>query len=97
MSTTQKNRHYDDDFKMTAVRLVTEGGRKATDVEKELGIYQGAIRKWREAIEPLKGESSSSGVAVSLKDHNQLQKELSQLRMENEILKKAMGYLAKSQ
>ena len=97
MSTTRKNRHYDDEFKLTAVRLVTEGGRLAVDVEKELGIYQGAIRKWRQAFEPLMRESSSSENIISLKEHNQLQKEFSQLKMENEILKKAMGYLAKNQ
>ncbi len=97
MSKTQKNRHYDDDFKITAIRLVTEGDRRAGEVEKELCLFQGAIRKWRAAIEPSAGEFSSSGDSISLKDHKQLQKELAQLKMENEILKKAMGYLAKSQ
>ncbi len=36
-SRKQKNRHYDDDLKMTAIRLVTEGDRRAGEVEKELG------------------------------------------------------------
>ncbi len=97
MSRNEKNRHYDDDFKMTAVRLVTEGGRRATSVEKELGIYQGAIRKWRAALTPITGEPGSTGEDISLRDHKKLQKELAELKMENEILKKAMGYLAKNQ
>ncbi len=58
MSMNQKKRHYDDDFKMTAIRLVTEGERRAGEVEKELDLYQGSIRKWSAAIEPSSGEFS---------------------------------------
>ncbi len=97
MSRNEKNRHYDDDFKITAIRLVTEGGRRATAVEKELGIYQGAIRKWRAVFNPINNETEASGERISLRDHKQLQKDLTELKMENEILKKAMGYLAKNQ
>ncbi len=93
MSQKREYRRYDKDFKETAIKLVTVGGRKARDVEKELGLYCGAINLWQKA--QIKGDSTPSS-DPSIED-KALRKELAQLKMENEILKKAMGYLAKSQ
>ncbi len=90
-------KHYDDDFKRSAVRLVVEGGRSASEVEVELGTYQGAIKCWKKSFAKLENEEreiSESGLSSS--KFKSMQKELSQLRLENEILKKAMGYLAKN-
>ncbi len=97
MSEGRTNNHYTDDFRETAVKLVTEGGRRARDVERELGIYQGAIKQWRRKLRKQAHEEkivSEGGITNS--ELRQMQKELAQLKMENEILKKAMGYLAKS-
>ena len=92
---TQKRiyRKYDNDFKETAIKLVTTGGRKAKEVEKELGLYSGAIRLWQKAL----NKETVSGSSESATNEKELRKELAQLKMENEILKKAMGYLAKDQ
>ncbi len=90
-------KHYDDEFKHSAVRLVVEGGRSAREVEEDLGIYQGAIKSWKRAFSKQEKEDKTlleSGMSSS--EYKAMQKELSQLRLENEILKKAMGYLAKS-
>ena len=41
----QKSRkQYDDSFKREAVRLASEPGVKDRTIEKDLGLYQGAIR-----------------------------------------------------
>ena len=40
------NRRYDPDFKLEAVRLVVEEGRKARDVEESLGITRGVLKGW---------------------------------------------------
>jgi transposase len=90
-------KHYDDEFKRSAVRLVVEGGRSAREVEEDLGIYQGAIKSWKKAFSKQNKEDKvllESGLSSG--EYKAMQKELSQLRLENEILKKAMGYLAKS-
>ena len=90
-------KHYDDEFKRSAVRLVVEGGRSAREVEEDLGIYQGAIKSWKKAFaKEAKEEKVLSESGMSSSEFKSMQKELSQLRLENEILKKAMGYLAKS-
>ena len=92
MNGKKKMKTYDEAFKCKAMDLVTIVGRKASDVERELGIYQGGIGSWI---------SASKENAVTAKEDREefrkLKKDNELLRMENEILKKAMGYLAKSQ
>lgn len=92
MNARRKMKSYDDDFKRKAVELVTVAGRKASVVEKELGIYQGAIAGWRSAFERDAGTATKESEEL-----RKLRRELRDAQMENEILKKAMGYLAKSQ
>ena len=39
-------RHYDKEFKREAVRLVLEEGRRASEVERNLGIGQSTVSRW---------------------------------------------------
>ena len=39
-----KKRRFDRDFKISAVKMVTEGGHKATEVARSLGINEN--RRW---------------------------------------------------
>ena len=92
MNGKKKMKSYDEAFKRKAMDLVTIVGRKASDVERELGIYPGGISSWISA--------SKENAGTAKEDHDELRKlkrEMDDLRMENEILKKAMGFLAKSQ
>ena len=38
---------YDRAFKLEAIRLATEEGNPATEVERRLGIGQGMISRWK--------------------------------------------------
>ena len=40
---------YDEAFKREAVRLVEEEGRSAFSVERDLGIGNGVVARWRKA------------------------------------------------
>jgi len=91
-------KRYDIDFKRSAVDLVIKAGRKACEVEQELGLYQGAISVWKKEVGvhdkdafPGRGYRHQYEQEV-----HQLEKELKQARLENEILKKAMGYFARN-
>jgi transposase len=91
-------KRYDIDFKRSAVDLVVKAGRKACEVEQELGLYQGALSVWKkelgvheEAAFPGRGYRHQYEQEV-----HKLEKELKQARLENEILKKAMGYFARN-
>jgi transposase len=86
---------YDQAFKREAVRLVEEEGRCPHSVEKELGLGNGAISRWRKAFS--KEHDQSSGTPETNKaELRRLQRENEILRQERDILKKAMAIFSKT-
>jgi len=93
--TTEKRtrRKYTEDFKRDAVALVTEHGYKVTEAARSLDIGDNLLRRWkRDFEEEASGNQLSSDEREELK---RLRKEVRNLRMEKEILKKASQYFAK--
>jgi transposase len=86
---------YDDAFKREAVRLVEEEGRSAHSVERELGLGNGAISRWRKAFSLIL-EQSFSGHEQNKAELRLLQRENEILRQERDILKKAMAIFSKT-
>jgi len=90
---------YDEAFKQNAVGLVM-AGHKASQVARDLGLnpetlYQW-VRKHRESTEPASlAERSRTGVtsesSVDARELARLRKELELVKMERDILKKAVG------
>ena len=90
------NKKYDEEFKREALRLVEEEGLAPSRVEKDLGISHGLIKRWKQALLeheecPFPGHGQKR---IKETEMAQLQKEISELRMERDILKKAMGILS---
>lgn len=76
-------RKYDEEFKRKAVAMVL-AGQTAASVARDLGVSEWTLSRWRKSHGPeLAGEMSPE---IKLRE---LQRENAQLRMENEILKKA--------
>ena len=48
MKTVHCRRKYDREFKIEAVRLVTEGGRRVSEVAKDIGIHENLLYNWRQ-------------------------------------------------
>ena len=93
--TTEKRarRKYTDDFKRDAVTLVTEQGYKVTEAARSLDIGANLLGRWKREFEEM-----SSGTRLSVDEREELKrlrKEVRNLRMEKEILKKASQYFAK--
>ena len=89
---------YDEAFKREAVRLVEEEGRSAFSVEKDLGIGNGAISRWRKALS-LDSEHPFPGkgrLKPSEEELRRLQRENDILRQERDILKKAMAIFSRT-
>lgn len=77
-----RHRKYDDQFKQGALQQV-ESGRSVSSVAQALGISEALIYQWRKRYSP----------AASLHQHSELQalrKQIKQLEMERDILKKAL-------
>jgi transposase len=90
-----KYRKYSKDFKLQAAKLVTEQGYSYDQAAKQLGTTGWSVRNWIRQFQQ-KGElPSKAETQPKIDEIRQLRKELAQLRMENEILKKAAAYFAK--
>jgi transposase len=86
-----QRRKFTSEFKAEAVALVRRTGQSANQVAKELGISQTALSRWlREAA---RHRSSLHGLHAAEELHA-LRREVTRLRMERDILKKAAAFFA---
>jgi transposase len=90
-------RKYDKQFKEEAVRLVTEGGRKVTDVARSLGIHENLLRTWKRKHkeDPLGSFPGKGHVKPQEEELSRLQRENANLKEDREILKKALAIFSK--
>jgi transposase len=97
MNTVNSRRKYDREFKLEAVRLVTDGGRTVSEVARDLGIHENLHYNWsrkylddRVHFFPGKGHLKPADEEL-----RQLKKELTDVREERDILKKALAIFSK--
>lgn len=93
MGQTRSYKTYSKEFKEESVSLITEQGYSVAEAAKSLGIGTSMLYKWKQTLEDQQsGKSLSSDEREELK---KLRKEVKNLRMEKEILKKASAFFAK--
>lgn len=90
-----KYRKYSKEFKLQAAKLVTEQGYSCDKAAKRLGTTGWSIRNWIQKFQQTGELSSKAESQPKIDEIRQLRKELVQLKMENDILKKAAAYFAK--
>jgi len=79
-------KRYDQEYKMEAVRLAKEPGNTQAKIERDLGIGQGVISRWKRELQK-DGEHAFPG-----KGHLKPQdEELRSLKRENERLRRRDG------
>ena len=88
-----KKRKFDRDFKISAVKMVTEGGHSTVEVARSLGINANQLYLWKkkfgdEAGKAFPGKGHLSELAA-------LRRQLREVEMERDILKKAVGIFSK--
>lgn len=88
-------RKYDREFKIEAVKLALSLRNKQSLIERELGIGQGIISKWKKELS--KDEESAFPGKGHLKPADEelraLRQEVGRLRRERDILKKSGVHL----
>lgn len=93
MSQKRSYKQYPKEFKEEAVALVLDQGYSVPEAAKSLGITVGLLYKWKELHEQqIEGKVLAVDEREELK---RLRKEVKDLRMEKEILKKASAFFAK--
>ena len=95
MTTPRKS--YSREFKIDAVKLITEQGYKISEAARSLGINPNVLGRWKRQFER-DAEQSFPGkghMTPEKEELHRLRQENKRLRMEREILKKATAFFAK--
>ena len=86
-----KGKRYTDEFKIEAVKQITERGYSVQEVAERLGITTKSLYNWRSQITGNKPTRESSDDSVRIA---KLEAELKRVTEERDILKKAARYFA---
>ena len=98
----QERRHFTDEFKTEAVALLAGSGRPLVQIAGELGISPSMLRNWRNrqgggntgaAVTPKPAPHSVPDPAVEI---SRLRRENERLRLERDILKKAVAIFSEA-
>lgn len=83
---------YAPEFRAEAVKRVRNSDESLLAIARDLGISNGTLKAWVEASRPQPAVPLTDDERTELK---RLRKEVRELRMEREILKKATAFFAK--
>src|SRR3954465_12151018 len=95
----QERRHFTDELKQEAIALLASSGRPLVQIAGELGISPSMLRNWRNrqggqnggpAVPPKRGRPVAA-VPDPAAEISRLRRENDRLRMERDILKKAVA------
>jgi transposase len=94
--TRRPRRQFTDEFKAGAVRLVLDEGKTVGAAARDLDLTESALRNWVEQARADRGKGKPGILTTSERDElGRLRKEVRELRMERDVLKKATAFFAK--
>jgi transposase len=92
-----QRRKFSREFKLEAARLVRERGVGVAQAARDLDVHENVLRKWvREfAADPAQAFPGHGQVRPEQQEIERLRREVTKLKAERDILKKAAAYFAK--
>ena len=92
----RKRRTYTREFKVEAVKLVTEKGRSVAEAARSLGICESLLRCWKDKVEndPEQAFPGQGNRTAADEELHRLRAENRRLQAERDILKKALAFFA---
>jgi transposase len=97
MSKTGTRQSFTREYKIQAVKLITEQGYSCREAARYLGIREQLIRTWKKQF-AAEGEAAFPGHGVAVGVEAELQRlraEVKRLQLERDILKKAAAFFAR--
>ena len=92
----RKRRSFTDEFKGEVVNLVIEQGRPIRQVCQELELTESSVRRWVQRVEIDAGHGPQGALTTAEREElRRLRREVKEVRMERELLKKATAFFAK--
>jgi len=94
---SEKRKTYDKEFKLSAVKMIVEGGMSVNRVSKDLGVNENSVHNWKRAyLEDQQNAFPGKGrMKPEEEELRKLKRELHIVKMERDILKKAIAFFAK--
>jgi len=92
-------RSFDKEFKISAVKLVMDSGKSVKTIAAELGISDNTLFNWKKKyLEDAKNAFPGKGrMKPEQEELRRKDREIARLKMERDILKKAIAYFTKEQ
>jgi transposase len=89
----RRYRIYTREFKVEALRLFARGGKSAAQLERELGITEGMLLKWRDRyqVDEQCKSLEPSDLEAARAEVRRLRRELEVTTQERDILEKAVA------
>jgi transposase-like protein len=92
----RKRKHYTDEFKAEAIRLVQTTESSASQVAKDLGIPATTLFQWLQQAEVDAGKGATGKLKTDEREElARLRRDNERLRQERDFLKKAAAFFAK--
>lgn len=94
---TQHRRKFSPEFREEAVKMVLDPPRPIVQVARELGLNEGTLGNW---VNAWRKDHADDEAALTISERarlRELEREIRELRMQNEFLKKAAAFFASRQ
>jgi transposase len=88
-------RTYTDEFRAGAVALVLDQGKSMGQVARDLDLTPSSLSKWVQQARADRSQGKTGLTTEEREELRRLRKEVRELRMEREILKRAAAFFAK--
>src|SRR3954453_6482533 len=96
-TTKRQRRSFTDEFKASSVRLVLDEEKTVSQVARDLDLTASALRTWVERARADRTQGKTGLTTAEREELSRLRKEVRELRMHRDILKKAAAFFAKDQ
>ena len=94
--TKKPRRQFTDEQKSEAVKIVEQSGKPISQVAREMGLTESALRKWvNQSKIDIQGGGQGELTSVERKELNALRRDLKRVQMERDFLKKAATFFAR--
>jgi transposase len=93
-------RTYTEEFKLEALELLKSSGKGCGEIERNLGITPGLLRKWRDRYQVISRRVDlvhlePSDFEAAKREIKRLQRRLAEVEEEREILKKTINIFSR--
>ena len=92
-----QRRKFGREFKVEAVRLIKERGVAVAQAARDLDVHENVLRKWVKELsaDPAQAFPGAGQMKPDQLEIDRLRREVSKLKVERDILKKAVAYFAR--